>query len=413
MTTDFMALEGRTRGYRWLVAVLGLLALAGFVAFIVSYIQGHQVFGSNNIVPWGMPIVMAIYLVGLSTGSLILSSLTYVFGKEEYRPVARIAVFLAIVLIFGAMLTIAIDLGRPEKFWRLFMFFYLNNMQSMFAVNGILYGGYLVISLVYFGVIFSSKQRVIKVAGIIAAVWAAVVPMGSGAILGFVAAREAWHSSMRPLEFLAAALTSGVAVLIVAATLALSLSGRRLDRGMLASLGRLLVYLIVALLVLIILDKLTHVYSPARDAAVYTLAGPYSWIFWGLQVGLGIIVPLAVLLTPAWRGTIRGVFIAAVSVVIGVFFERYYLVILGAAYPMDYYPGEIQGVWGITGSFALRPAEIILALGIVAFLILIFVIGLKNLELLPPGEKVTAENGQEAEETVEEAKKVEPAEEGE
>ena len=86
MTTDFVALEGRTRGYRWLVAVLGILALAGFVAFIVSYIQGHQVFGSNNIVPWGMPIVMAIFLIGLSTGSLILSSLVPTVLGETCFP---------------------------------------------------------------------------------------------------------------------------------------------------------------------------------------------------------------------------------------------------------------------------------------------------------------------------------------
>jgi Ni/Fe-hydrogenase subunit HybB-like protein len=51
-------------------------------------------------------------------------SLTYVFRKEEYQPISRIAVFLAIVLIFGAMVGIALDLGRPEKSWRLFMFLY-------------------------------------------------------------------------------------------------------------------------------------------------------------------------------------------------------------------------------------------------------------------------------------------------
>jgi Ni/Fe-hydrogenase subunit HybB-like protein len=392
---EFVALEGKSRGYRVLAAVLAALALAGFIAFIVSYIEGHQVFGGSNIVPWGMPIVLAIYLIGLSTGSLILSSLTYVFGKEEYRPVARIAVFLAIALVFGAMLSIAIDLGRPEKFWRLFMFFYLNNMKSMFAINGVLYGGYLVISLFYLGVIFSGRQRVTRVTGAVAAGWAAVVPTGSGAILGFIAAREAWYSSIRPLEFLFAALTSGVAVLIVAATLTFWRSGRRLDEGMLKSLGRLLVYLIGVLVVLIILDKLTHLYSPARDAAIYTLAGQYAWIFWVLQVGLGVIVPLAVLLASPWRGTVRGVFIAAASVIIGVFFERFYIVISGAAYPLQIYPGDIQGVWGLVGSFPLKPAEIILSVGIVSFAVLLFILGLKYLELLPARETAASNEGNE------------------
>ena len=149
MSSDFVSIEGKSRSYKTLVAVLAFLALSGLVSFIISYIEGHRMFGSSNLIPWGMPIVLTIYLIGLSAGSLILSSLTYVFGREQYRPIARMAVFLAIVLIFGAMLSIAIDLGRPEKFWRLFMFFYMNNMASMFAINGILYGGYFVISLTY------------------------------------------------------------------------------------------------------------------------------------------------------------------------------------------------------------------------------------------------------------------------
>jgi len=411
LTTDFVALEGKSRGYRYLIAVLAILALAGFVSFILSYIQGHQLFGGNNVIPWGMPIVLTIYLIGLSAGSLILSSLTYVFGKEEYRPIARMAVFLAIVLIFGAMLSIAIDLGRPEKFWRLFMFFYMNNMASMFAINGILYGGYFIISLVYLGIIFSGNHRASRITGIIAVGWAVLVHMGTGAIFGFIAAREAWFSPIKPLEFLAAALTSGVALLIVAVTLTLALSGRELKKEMAASLGRLLTYFIIILLVLIIVDKLTHLYSPHREATLYLLTGQYSWIFWGFQIGLGVVIPLVILFNPRINKTVGWVVTAAASVVIGVFFERYYLVIPGAAYPMQYYPGEIQGVWGATGSFPLTPVEMVLSVGIIAFLIFIFVMGLKYLELLPPAEPIK-EAVKEGEEEAEKAENTAEASEG-
>ena len=68
--------------------------------------------------------------------------------------------------------------------------------------------------------------------------------------------------------------------------------------------------------------------------------------------------------------------------------KRYYLVIPGAAYPQHYYPGKIEGVWGALGSFSFAPIEILLSGGIVAFLGLIFVLGLKYLELLPAIEKV-------------------------
>jgi len=78
--------------------------------------------------------------------------------------------------------------------------------------------------------------------------------------------------------------------------------------------------------------------------------------------------------------------IAAASVVVGVFFERYYLVIPGAAYPMEYYPGEIQGMWGALGSFAITPVEVILSIGILALAALLYVLGLKYMSLLPAGD---------------------------
>jgi len=387
VVSNFVTLEGKSRSYRLALAILAALALAGFISFIISYIEGHQMFGSSNTVPWGMPIVMTIYFIGLSAGSLILSSLTYVFGKEEYRPIARMAVFLAIVLIFGAMLSIAIDLGRPEKFWRLFMFFYLNNMSSMFAINGILYGGYFIIIIFYLGIIFANSKRISRIMGIVAVCWAVLVHMGTGAIFGFIAAREAWFSPIKPMEFLAAALTSGVALLIVAVILTLRLSGRPVIKNMVTSLGRLLIAFIIILLVLIVVDKLTHLYAPHREATVYMLAGHYSWIFWGLQIGMGAVIPLAILLNPGLNKTIGWVAAAATSVVIGIFFERYYLVIPGAAYPQHYYsPGKIEGVWGALGSFSFAPVEIVLSVGIVALLGLIFILGLHYLELLPPKE---------------------------
>ncbi|MBI4268193.1 MAG: polysulfide reductase NrfD, partial [Chloroflexi bacterium] len=215
MDLSYSPVTGKSRNYYLVVAILVALTLVGLISFAISYVRGHEVFGSNNAVPWGMPIVLAIYLIGLSAGSLILSSLTYVFGREEYKPIARMAVFLAIVLILGALISIAVDLGRPEKFWRLFMFFYLNNMKSMFAINGILYGGYFTISLIYLGSIFANQPRFTRILGTIAVGWAALVHMGTGAIFGFIAARETWTSPIKPIEFLFAALASGLALLIV------------------------------------------------------------------------------------------------------------------------------------------------------------------------------------------------------
>jgi len=384
MELTYTPIEGKSRRYYATVAILAAVALAGFVSFALSYVYGHQLFGSSNVIPWGLPIVIAIYLIGLSAGSLILSSLTYVFGQESFKPIARIAVFLAVVLIFGAMIAIAVDLGRPEKFWRLFMFFYLNNMTSMFALNGILYGGYFVISISYLGAILTNSLKLVKPIGILAVCWAVLVPMGSGAIFGFIATREIFYSPIKPLEFLAAAMVSGLALLIIFVVFTLKFSQRSLNKEIVSTLGRLLSALIILLVILVLVDKLTHLYSPNRDATVFLLTGRYSPLFWAGQVGLAYIIPLIILFHPKARKKIKWIITASAFVVIGIFFVRFVLVIPGLAYPLPYYPGHIEGMWGAVGSFTLAPVELTLSIGIFGFLALIFVLGLRFLDLLPP-----------------------------
>jgi molybdopterin-containing oxidoreductase family membrane subunit len=360
--------------------------VSGLTGFVISYIKGHEVLGTSNAIPWGMPIVITIYLIGLSAGSLILSSLTYVFGREAYRPISRIAVFLAIVLIFGAMVGIAMDLGRPEKSWRLFIFFALNNMRSMFAINGILYGGYFVISLVYLGFMFADRPKWTRRMAMIAIVWAALVHMGTGAIFGFIAARPIYYSPLKPFEFLAAAMASGLALLTILIALIFKFEKRNFNVDILFSLGKLLLALIIPLFILVFVDKLTHLYSADREPTVWLLTGPFSWIFWGLQVGCAYVLPVILLVHPRRNKTVKGVIAAAMLVVIGVFGERFVLVIPGAAYPLPFYPGTIEGIWGAPGYFPFTPVEILISLGIFSLMGLFLLLGLKHLELLPVDE---------------------------
>jgi len=386
MALTFSRIEGNSRNFKILLVLLAAFTIIGFICFMVSYISGHHVLGSSNIIPWGMPIIIAIYLIGLSAGSLILSSLTYVFGKEEYRPISRLAVYLAIILIFGAMLGIALDLGRPEKTWRLFMFFVLNNMRSMFAINGILYGGYFVIGVVYLGTIFAEKYKFIKMMGLIAIFWAALVHMGTGAIFGFIATRPIFFSPIKPFEFLAAAMVSGLGLLMIVVVAIFKFTKRKLNQHIIFSLSRLLLLLIIVLAVMVFIDKLTHLYSPDREPIVWLLTGPYAWVFWGLQVGLAYLLPIILLSHPRYGKTLKGIMVAAFSVVIGIFGERFALVIPGTAYPLPFYPGKIEGIWGAAGSFPITPIESFMSLGIFTLMGLFLLAGLKNLELLPVDE---------------------------
>ncbi len=383
MGMNYSTIEGTSRGYKILVSLLGVMVGVFITSFLVSYLKGQQVWGVSNIIPWGQLITFYIYFIGLSAGAIIISSLSYVFKREAYEPIGRLAVLMGILLMVGAMVFVMVDLGRPEKAWRLFMYFYLNNMTSLFAINSIFYTGYITLMLIYLWLIFEGKKRLAGVVGTIDVLWAIAVHMGTGAIFGVIGNREIFFSPIKPFEFLMAALTSGTSLIILTAIATFKLTRRGIQEELVFSLSRLLTYLILILLVMVFVDKLTHLYFPNREAMVYLIAGDYWWIFWVFQIGMGIGFPLFLLIYPKTKKTLKGVVIAALSVVIGVFGERAALVIPGTAHPQPFFPGKIEGLWGEPGIFPITFWESLLSLSIVSLVVLLFVLGLRYLEILP------------------------------
>ncbi len=386
MERSYVTIEGKSRGYYLLVTLLGLGSGSLVVSFLVAYLKGQQVWGVSNIIPWGQLIIFYIYFIGLSAGAIIISSLGYVLKWDFYKPITRLAVFLGILLMVGAMLFVFVDLGRPEKFWRLFGYYFLNNMTSLFVINSIFYVGYITLMVLYLWLIFEKKKRWATIVGTLDVIWAVAVHMGTGAIFGLIGNREIFFSPIKPFEFLAAALTSGTSLIILTTLGAFKFTGRKIPEELIISLGRLLSGLILVLLIMIFVDKLTHLYFPGREPTLYLFTGNYWWLFWVFQIGMGILIPLFLLIYPRTGRTVKGVFSASLSVMIGVFGERAALVIPGTAYPQHFFPGFIEGMWGKPGIFPVTIWETLLSLGIVSYIALLFVLGLKYLEILPARE---------------------------
>lgn len=386
MDLTYTTIDGKSKGYRSLVIFLGFMVAVLFTAFLVAYLRGQQVWGISNAVPWGQLITLDIFFIGLSAGAIVVSGLSYALGRKEYKPIGRLAVFMGLLLFVGAMVCVLVDLGRPEKFWRLFMYGYLNNMTSTFALNSIWYMGYIILMVVYLWLALENKTKLAMIVGTIDVLWAIGVHSFTGAIFGLIGSREILFSPIKPFEFITAALTSGTSLLILVVLLTFKLTKRYIDKKVILSLARMLSIIIIVLFVMVFFDKLTHIYFPAREGAVFLFTGPYWWLFWVFQIGMGIVLPLAILFHPKAGKSVKGVVIAAISVVIGVLGERAAITIPGTAEVQQLYPGTIEGIWGATGIFHITFWETVLSLGIISLVALIFVIGLKYLELLPVSE---------------------------
>lgn len=382
----YSVIEGRSAGFKALVAALALLSLGGFWSAYLMFAHGHHITGMTNAVPWGFPIAMAVYLIGLSAGSLVLSALSSVFGKTEFKVFSRIAALLAALLLVGALLCIILDWGRPD---RLLVPFYSMNPRSMFSLNGMLYSTYIAICLVYLWAMFNEKEKLVKLLGFIAVFWAVLVHSGTGAIFGFVGAREMYHSPLLPPSFIAAALSSGTALMIIVLFLTFRWTGRRLDEGLLHRLASYLAAFIAVVAYFVFIENITRAYWPANyHSAEFLLLSlnKYSLIFWVGMIGCGLLFPFLILVNPPTGKNTGWILFACALVVIGVLAERYIIVVPGQVFPLEQFPGATVVSDFQDGAFVdyeISLSEMMYGGGIASFVFLLYVLGLRFFEIMP------------------------------
>lgn len=390
MKTVYKKIDGNTTQYYGLLVLLLLGVLIGAYAFLLTYTQGHHLTGMSNQVPWGLPIIMVIFLIGASAGSLILSSLGAVFGKAEYKPFARVAAYVAAFLLIGALMVIGLDLGRPER--SMYLFKYLN-LTSVFAANAFLYNSYIFICFAYLWAMFEERTKLIKALGVLAVFWAVAVHSGTGTIFGFIFSRELYHSPLTPPSFLIAALASGTGFMILLLLATFKFTRRELDGRLMVGLGKLMAMFLLLMLYVITLENLTRAYSPELRHAMQLLmfTSPFSLVFWGGLVAMGMIIPLAILLYPRTGNSVPWVTLASVMVVLGVLAERYIIVVPGLVLPQSLFPGKevsSAALDGMITMYSIRPVEIGVMVGVLSFIGLAYAIGLKVFELLPVEAKL-------------------------
>ena len=131
-TTRFSSIDAKSIQYWILLGALGLAALVGYLASHHMDMEGHHISGMTNQIVWGFPHVMAIFLIVAASGALNVASISSVFGKIDYKPLARLSALLAIALLIGGLIILVLDLGRPD---RLIVAMTIYNFKSIFAWN--------------------------------------------------------------------------------------------------------------------------------------------------------------------------------------------------------------------------------------------------------------------------------------
>lgn len=198
-----------------LVVGSGAIALVGIGVYVYQLLFGLGITGMNNSTSWGLYLTCFMFFVGLFAGGLIVASSASIFGIKKYKAVALPAVILSLVCICCAGICVLVDLGGIQRIWRMFTGL---NFLSPLAWDMIVITCYLVINLVYLYFMCSRKADPAKVAVVsrFALPVAILVHSVTAWIFGLEVAREAWHTAILAPIFVASALDSGLALLVLA-----------------------------------------------------------------------------------------------------------------------------------------------------------------------------------------------------
>jgi Ni/Fe-hydrogenase subunit HybB-like protein len=193
-TIDYREIAGRSAGYWALVALFAALVGVGLAAAYYMESQGHRVTGMTNQVVWGTPHVFAVFLIVAASGALNVASISSVFGRNMYKPLARLSGLLAVSLLVGGLAVLVLDLGRPD---RLIVAMTYYNFKSIFAWNIFLYTGFMALVAAYLWTMMERRMNVVsKPVGFFAFLWRLTLTTGTGSIFGFLVAREAYDAAI-------------------------------------------------------------------------------------------------------------------------------------------------------------------------------------------------------------------------
>jgi molybdopterin-containing oxidoreductase family membrane subunit len=354
-----------SRSYNAAVAISGLLAAVGIAFGLHGMLVGHEhTYGVTREVPWGLLIATYVFFVVTSTGLCLVSAIGHVFNVEVLKPIAKRSVFMAIVTIVAGFLVIAFEIENP---WRMPIYNMLSpNPTSNIWWMGTLYGAYLFFMVIEFALLQLEKHKVAGLFGLMGVVAGVAAHSNLGAVFGLLGGREFWHGPYMPIYFITSAMMSGCAAVLFFTWIGYRANGWQMSTSLrnslevTAKLGATLMAVIMFFTTWKMISGISGQPPGKYEAMQALISGPYSVNFWVGEVMLGMVIPFTLILA-ARAKNMQILFVASLSAIIGIFFMRYDLVVVGQIVP------HLHGM-GITDQpelFAYMPSlhEVMITLG--------------------------------------------------
>ncbi|PJB12037.1 MAG: polysulfide reductase [Flavobacteriales bacterium CG_4_9_14_3_um_filter_40_17] len=342
------------------VTLLCVIAAFAMYAYYQQLSQGLVITHMRDYSLWGVYISNFVFFVAISLVGSLVTAILRLSGANWATPLTRISEVIAVAAIVMAGLTIIIDMGRPERFYNLFIH---GRLQSPIIWDVLVITTYLFISLLLlffpllpdFSILkkyFKDKPKLSNWYNRLSLKWKGddrqvkiynksiytlsvlIIPVAFGihtvtAWLFATTYRPGWDSSNFGPYFIAGAFVAGagavVSVMFVlrkAYHLEDYITDFHFDK-----MGKLLVLLCLVYLYFNVNEYLVPAYKTTEEEADHLkelFVGDYAPMFW-IVIVFGLIVPVIALLFKKGRKPLP-VFIIGLFVVVGAWWKRYLIV---------------------------------------------------------------------------------------
>jgi Ni/Fe-hydrogenase subunit HybB-like protein len=350
----------------WIMAgILLLIGAWGVVAWFIQLRRGLSVTGLNVPVYWGLYITNFVFFIGISHAGTLISAILRLSHAEWRRSITRSAEVITVLVLFFGMGCVILDLGRPDRVLNVLLH---GNFTSPLLWDVTSVAAYLTASTIYLylplipdiailrdhlgrrrafyktlalGWTGSPRQRkLLETAISVMAVIVIPIAVSVHTVVSWVFAmtvQPMWHSTIFGPYFVVGAIFSGIAALLIA--MAIIRRAYHLEDYLkpvhFNNLGLLLLVMSLLWFYFTFAEFLTTYYGGEPSHMVIFLSktqGRFSPLFWTMIVTC-FVVPFTLLANHRTRKTIWGPVAASVSVEIGMWLERFLIVVPSLSHP--------------------------------------------------------------------------------
>ena len=379
----------------WLATIpLSLIVLWSVFAFGWQYYRGLGETGMGHPVSWAFYLINFVFFIGISHAGTLISAILRITYAGWRTPITRAAEVVTVFALAAGPTNILFDLGRSDKFhWVALHANFISPLLwdftciMMYFITCVLFLYVLMIPDIAllrdrfprrrwlykplsFG--WTGTERQERILNRLSAfLCIAVIPVAVSVhtVVSWVFGMQTqpmWHSTIFGPYFVAGAIYSGIAVIVLVAALLRRIYHLEdyLQPKHFNNLGLLLLTMTLLWFYFTLAEYLTTIYgSGEAEVAVFwaKFTGEYAIPFWSMAF-LCFVIPFFILAFKRTR-TILGTSVASVAVLVGMWLERYLIIIPTLTEPrLPYARGSYVPSWVEWSMMAGLCAGFVLAL---------------------------------------------------